>query len=323
MPDESSSRSPSLAERVLSELGVPRNKTAERLFELSATPRSERAETLRETITRVVDEAEGRQRPGGTPEIHLSPNGSMGPSGTGTADERGFWIAISLWGGCLVTLVGAGLFAFFEGHPWYGVGYTGAGVLGIAYMSAYLKGWRRLPSPNLLLAGVLALTWIFFGYNIWLHFKSPVVGGSSANAPIVMSPILGLTDGDKFRLTKSLRDNLVLNGQRLVCHTMSHVKGESKWALNAWGELAEIIGTAGWDLEGGRTAPTFFSPGYQIEVSSSSGAGFTCGYQLSQMLESLHVREHLAINQVTPDLMACEKENPTHGCVLINVGDVR
>ncbi len=135
------------------------------------------------------------------------------------------------------------------------------------------------------------------------------------------SPILGVDEADKFRLVKTLRDNMVdSHSERITCHTMTHAK-RSDWAGAAWGELAEIIGTAGWELEGGRTQDIFFRPGFTIEVSSDSGSGFTCGYRLSQMLSSLGVQQHFLDKEVTPDLVACEKENPTHGCVSISVGD--
>jgi hypothetical protein len=80
--------------------------------------------------------------------------------------ERNFWIAVTLWGAALVTVFGAGLYAFIEDSPEYGVFYTLTGLGGLAYMTFHLKGHALQPKPAIVSA-MLALTWVFFGYTIW------------------------------------------------------------------------------------------------------------------------------------------------------------
>jgi hypothetical protein len=136
------------------------------------------------------------------------------------------------------------------------------------------------------------------------------------------SPLLRLDDAGRFQLVKALRDamNNSPNG-RAICHTMVHEKPASKWASEMWEEISSILNYSGWWLEGGRTAKTFFPPGLTLSTAKDTGDGFNCAFRLSEILLGLHIPTTVRDNQVSPDLVACEKENSTHGCVEIIVGD--
>lgn len=132
-----------------------------------------------------------------------------------------------------------------------------------------------------------------------------------------LSPIFHLNDAKRYQLVKGLRTAL----PRTTCHTMLHTKPRSEWAANAWSELSEILFVANWWLEGARTTSAFFPNGITLFSSKDTGDGFSCAFRLSEMLVSINNRPTFRDNQTTPDLAACEKENPTHGCVEILIGE--
>jgi hypothetical protein len=91
----------------------------------------------------------------------MSANHSMSPQ------DRDFWIAVGLWGAALATVFGYGLYAFIEQSYWYGGGFTSAGLGGLVYLAAHLKGHRLSPRAGAM-ATMLAVTWALIGYQI-LH----------------------------------------------------------------------------------------------------------------------------------------------------------
>jgi hypothetical protein len=136
------------------------------------------------------------------------------------------------------------------------------------------------------------------------------------------SPILGLDDAKRFQLVKALRDATHTAQSTLAtCHAMLHQKPQTKWAEQFWPEIAVVMSYAGWQLEGGRTAKTYFPAGVTLSAAKDAGDGFNCAFRLSELLLGLNVSTNLRANQITPDLIACEKENPTHGCVEMVMGD--
>ena len=146
--------------------------------------------------------------------------------------------------------------------------------------------------------------------------------GKVAAPPVQKSPILGLDDAKRFQLIKSPRDSIAsLQNGRLVCHTMTHEQPSSRWGEALWSEIAVIMSNAGWQLEGGRTPKAYFPPGITLYSSKDAGDGFNCAFRLSELLLGLQVPTTLRVNQVSPDLVACERENPSHGCVEIVIAD--
>ena len=135
------------------------------------------------------------------------------------------------------------------------------------------------------------------------------------------SPI-GLDDAKRFQLIRALHDATAngVNG-RAICHTMVQEKPNAKWAENVWADLAVILNYSGWLIEGTRTVKTYLPSGVTLSITKDSGDGFNCAFRLSELLVGLKIPTALRDNQVTPDLIACEKENPTHGCIEIVVGD--
>jgi hypothetical protein len=92
--------------------------------------------------------------------------------------ERYFWVMLGLWGSAAVTIFGAGLFALFEEHPWFGSFYTSIGTAGVIFVSLHLTGkitketLGSIKAINVTLIAALLLTWIFFGYAIWYSPKA-------------------------------------------------------------------------------------------------------------------------------------------------------
>jgi len=85
-------------------------------------------------------------------------------------EEKNFLIAVTLWGGAFVTVFGCGLYAFIESSPGFGIIYAVIGLGGLLYMTLHLKG-KRLGTTHII-AALLVLTWIFFGYTIWATYSS-------------------------------------------------------------------------------------------------------------------------------------------------------
>jgi hypothetical protein len=135
------------------------------------------------------------------------------------------------------------------------------------------------------------------------------------------SPILGLDDAKRYQLIKALRDATHGANNAVPCHAMVHSKPNSKWAVDVWPELSDVMTYASWAIEGGRTPKTYFPVGITLSSAEDTGTGFNCAFRLSELLVGMNLPTTLRDKQVTPDLIACEKENPSHGCVEIVVGD--
>ena len=80
---------------------------------------------------------------------------------------------MTLWGAALVTVFRCGLYAFIEDSPKYGAFYTVVGLGGLIYMTLHLKG-HKLGAGPAFVGAMLALTWAFFGYDLW-YGRNPVV----------------------------------------------------------------------------------------------------------------------------------------------------
>lgn len=88
--------------------------------------------------------------------------------------EREFWIALSLWGGSFLTILGTGLWAIFiDGDYISGTIVSGLGIGGLLYMSQHLRG--RSLKRNHAVIGALILTWVFFAFNVYDRHRAPSV----------------------------------------------------------------------------------------------------------------------------------------------------
>jgi hypothetical protein len=83
--------------------------------------------------------------------------------------ERRFLVSLTIWGG----IFGTGLYALVEHSWWFGGAFTAAGLFGLLALIAQAQ-FRQIAgylNPPLWVAvSISVLTWIFLGWNIWLHF---------------------------------------------------------------------------------------------------------------------------------------------------------
>jgi len=85
-----------------------------------------------------------------------------------------------------------------------------------------------------------------------------------------------------------------------------------------WKEFHPILYYSGWIIEGGPNW-TSFPDGVTINVATDkrNDPAFVCGWQLSQLLQALHVENiSFHVNQTTPSLIQCPK------CTEVVLGDI-
>lgn len=141
----------------------------------------------------------------------------------------------------------------------------------------------------------------------------PVTRGATTE---ISSPFLHLTDAKRWRLMTQLHDSLINqipSDQR--CHAILASKPVNSAGL-FWTDFSPILNYANWILEGGANR-TAFPEGITIEVAGDKGTGFTCGWKLSELLESTNAGPvNFRANQTTPNLLRCPE------CTEIVIGDV-
>jgi hypothetical protein len=82
------------------------------------------------------------------------------------AAEVRVWIVLTLYGGVALAIFTVGLFALNDQHYVFGAVFTVAG-LGLVTDAARRALGHGFTVPNSVLAVLLILTWIFFGYDIY------------------------------------------------------------------------------------------------------------------------------------------------------------
>lgn len=83
--------------------------------------------------------------------------------------EQPFWVKITVWCGVPLAMFGYGIYALIEGHPIWGILLTVTGIGGIFYMTSHaMESNRRY---FIVFETMLALTWLFFGYMVWLNYN--------------------------------------------------------------------------------------------------------------------------------------------------------
>jgi hypothetical protein len=87
--------------------------------------------------------------------------------------DRDFNVALGLWGVASVTVLGAGILAFVDGHYLWGLILTPVGAAGMLYLHFHLKG-RKLRIGLTLQIAMLVLTWAFLGFDIYQRREEPV-----------------------------------------------------------------------------------------------------------------------------------------------------
>jgi hypothetical protein len=150
--------------------------------------------------------------------------------------ETDFWIAVSLWGGSAITVLGTGLYALVEGLLWSGGSLTVLGLVLVMYIAQHLKG-KRLTLRHALI-GALILTWIFFGYDIYnrQQTRPPVfdslfthwdTDGTACNATINGSKIIDRQDKYRVALICGFLDPTVdyLNDSRITITKGMNIHG--------------------------------------------------------------------------------------------------
>jgi hypothetical protein len=91
-----------------------------------------------------------------------------------TADEANMWLYGGIGGAAFATILCVGLFGIFlEDRIIPGVVLTVIGVGGLIAMALLLKGH----SFGILHAAIasLIITWVFFGYTIWISYTHPII----------------------------------------------------------------------------------------------------------------------------------------------------
>lgn len=132
-----------------------------------------------------------------------------------------------------------------------------------------------------------------------------------------ISPFLHLTDAKRWSLMTQLRDLLVNQiPQDQRCHAFLASKTPSSSGSAFWSEFQPILNYTNWILEGGANRSAF-PDGITIQVAAEKGTAFTCGWKLSELLESMNVGPiNFRANQTTPNLLRCPE------CTEIVIGDV-
>jgi hypothetical protein len=113
------------------------------------------------------------------------------PQGGGqNLSEPQLWLYGGLGAAAFSTILGCGLFGFYEDRPLLGISFTLIGAGGLAAMAVLLKG-HRLTVVHSGIAALIA-TWTLFGYDFWFAPKSIVIHAAptaeeiaKATAPIV------------------------------------------------------------------------------------------------------------------------------------------
>ncbi len=132
------------------------------------------------------------------------------------------------------------------------------------------------------------------------------------------SPLLGLDDARRWQLTKALQAALPKGNTATCWAFVSQSPTGGNWPSEIWTEISPILITSGWAFQGSGRPRTFYPPGITVQVGTSSGAAFNCGYDLYQFLQKLNIQPvTFSANQTTPNLISCKNE-----CVEMVIGDV-
>jgi len=86
------------------------------------------------------------------------------------AGEIKIWVVLTLYGGVALAVFTAGLFALNDQHYVFGSAFTLAGLGLVDAARRALAHGFKLPNP--VLAGLLILTWIFLGFDIYNRYQA-------------------------------------------------------------------------------------------------------------------------------------------------------
>jgi len=139
--------------------------------------------------------------------------------------------------------------------------------------------------------------------------------GQPTEGPV--TPMLGLSDAKRWKVVTAFRDTMAqsIPGNE-ACHALLASKPRSPSTDEFWKEFQPILYYSGWQLEGGPNR-MLFTDGISINAASDKGAGFMCGWRLSELLQSLHVENvSFHANQTTPNLLRCPE------CTEVVLGDI-
>jgi hypothetical protein len=122
-----------------------------------------------------------------------------------------------------------------------------------------------------------------------------------------ISGFLGLSDVDRWRLSRTLRFNTINMGHGKPCEARLFEKPQDTTAKGMIAAVKEIVEAGGWHIEGGRNTKNVFPDGITINVGQESGPAYNCAYPLSELFESMRLKPvNFRPNVSTPDLVDCK-----------------
>jgi hypothetical protein len=129
------------------------------------------------------------------------------------------------------------------------------------------------------------------------------------------SPVLGLNDAKRWKLSKVIHDSSRIRPGSFSCDSYVAVNEENS-AKNSWSEFEPILIQAGWAVWGGETKAAYPN-GIDISVGGNDQDVVNCANHLSEILRSLRIDNvTLNTNQTTKKLSECHNR-----CIDITVGN--
>ncbi len=86
--------------------------------------------------------------------------------------DRINWVFGSILGATFVTVLGVGLYGFYEPHHFLASAYTAVGIIGIAAVILVILLQRHRRRLMYFAIAALLSTWFFFGFTIWFADKA-------------------------------------------------------------------------------------------------------------------------------------------------------
>src|SRR5216683_7191712 len=139
------------------------------------------------------------------------------------------WVLLTLYGGVGLAIFTTGLFAFNDQHYPLGVAFTVAG-LGVTADAGRRALGHGFTVPNSVLAVMLALTWMFLGYDIYDRHYLPAVEAPDAR-------LFPLAKGSTFF------DAIPMNDESVMVWCFPYEAHSCSIALQFRARLAGRVGT--------------------------------------------------------------------------------
>ena len=107
------------------------------------------------------------------------PNDNASTTRSPNHTDRDHWIYGGIIGGLFVTVVGVGLYGYYDNHYVLGSLYTVIGLIGIGMTISFMRGYRLTLLKLAIL--ILVSTWILFGLDLFDRFSNPITPQNSSS----------------------------------------------------------------------------------------------------------------------------------------------